>query len=126
MRLAAWNSLATTFKQLSSLLPAREDSAEEARLYYRRACLAATEERYDVALIFCAKAVELDPNDLATRLLIAQIHDYGLHELNEAVIAYRKVITLAAYDNDNPYRAAAGEALDNLLSEREIVVESGA
>jgi tetratricopeptide (TPR) repeat protein len=126
MRLAAWNSLATTLKQLSSFLPAREDSAEEARLYYRRACLAATEERYDVALIFCAKAVELDPNDLPTRLLIAQIHDYGLHEWNEAVIAYRKVITLAAYDNDNPYRAAAGEALDNLLSETEIVVEFGA
>ena len=124
MRSAAWNSLATSFKQLSSLLPTREDSAEEARLYYRRACLAATEERYDVALIFCAKAVNLDPNDLATRLLIAQIHDYGLHDINGAVTAYRKVIELAAYDGDNPYRAAAGEALDNLVRDREIVVES--
>ena len=124
MRSAAWNSLATTFKQLSSLLPTREDSAEEAQLYYRRACLAATEERYDVALIFCAKAVDLDPNDLATRLLIAQIHDYGLHDLNGAVTAYRKVIALAAYESDNPYRAAAGEALDNLVRDREIVVES--
>jgi tetratricopeptide (TPR) repeat protein len=126
MRSAAWNSLATTFKQLSSLLPAREDSAEEARLYYRRACLAATEERYDVALIFCAKAVDLDPKDLPTRLLIAQIHDYGLHDLNGAVMAYRKVIALAAYENDNPYRAAAGEALDNLLRDRQIAVEAGA
>jgi tetratricopeptide (TPR) repeat protein len=124
MRLPAWNSLATTFKHLSSFLPAREDSAEEARLYYRRACLAATEERYDVALIFCAKAVDLDPNDLPTRLLIAQIHDYGLHDLNGAVAAYRKVIALAAYENDNPYCAAAGEALDNLVRDREIVVES--
>lgn len=132
MRSAAWNSLATTFKQLSSLLPPREDSAEEAHLYYRRACLAATEERYDVALIFCAKAVDLNPNDLPTRLLIAQIHDYGLHDLNRAVIAYRKVIALAAYENGNPYRAAAGEALDNLLRETkiaparetEIVIES--
>jgi tetratricopeptide (TPR) repeat protein len=125
MRLAAWNRLATTFKQLSSLLPTREDSAEEAQLYYRRACLAATEERYDVALIFCAKAVDLDPNDLATRLLIAQIHDYGLHDLNGAVTAYRKVIALAAYESDNPYRAAAGEALDNLVRDREIVVSAG-
>ena len=107
MRLAAWNSLATTFKQLSSLLPTREDSTEEARLYYRRACLAATEERYDVALIFCAKAVDLNPNDLATRLLIAQIHDYGLHDVNGAVAAYRKVITLAGYEGDNPYCSAA-------------------
>jgi tetratricopeptide (TPR) repeat protein len=124
MRLAAWNGLATTLKHLSSFLPAREDSEEEARLYYRRACLAATEERYDVALIFCAKAVDLNPNDLATRLLIAQIHDYGLHDVNGAVDAYRKVISLAAYDNGNPYRAAAGEALDNLMRDREIVVES--
>ncbi len=90
MRLAAWNGLATTLKHLSSFLPAREDSEEEARLYYRRACLAATEERYDVALIFCAKAVDLNPNDLATRLLIAQIHDYGLHDVNGAVDAYRR------------------------------------
>ena len=126
MRLAAWNSLATTFKHLSSLLPAREDSEEEARLYYRRACLAATEERYDVALIFCAKAVDLDPDDLATRLLIAQIHDYGLHDLNAAVAAYRKVIALAAYDNENPYRAAAGEALDNLLRERQVPIKTSA
>ena len=127
MRLAAWNGLTSTLRHLSFFLPTREDSEEEARLYYRRACLAATEERYDVALIFCAKAVDLNPNDLATRLLIAQIHDYGLHDLNGAVDAYRKVIALAAYDNDNPYRAAAGEALDNLLREtdppREIEIE---
>ncbi len=122
MRLAAWNSLATTFKNLSSFLPSREDSLEEAQLYYRRACLAATEERYDVALIFCAKAVDLNPNDLATRLLVAQIHDYGLHDVNGAVEAYRKVIALAGYDNDNPYRAAAGEALDNLVRETGVPV----
>jgi len=126
MTLAAWDNLTSTLKQLSSLLSARDDPAEEAGLYYRRACLAATEERYDVALIFCAKAVDLNPNDLPTRLLIAQIHDYGLHDLNGAVTAYRKVIALAGYENDNPYRAAAGEALDNLLRDREIVVESGA
>ena len=126
MRVAAWNSLTSTLKQLSSILPPRQDSAEEAQLYYRRACLAATEERYDVALVFCAKAVGLSPNDLATRLLIAQIHDYGLHDVNGAVAAYRKVITLAAYESGNPYCAAASEALDNLVSDREVAVESGA
>ena len=124
MRLTAWNGLATTFRSLSSLLPSREDSAEEAKLYYLRACLAATEERYDVALIFCAKVVELSPNDLPTRLLIAQIHDYGLHDLNGAVAAYRKVIALAAYEGDNPYCAAAREALDNLVKDRQVAVES--
>ncbi len=79
-----------------------------------------------MALIFCAKAVDLNPSDLPTRLLIAQIHDYGLHDVNGAVAAYRKVIALAAYESDNPYCAAAGEALDNLLKDRQIAVESGA
>lgn len=126
MRLTPWNSLATTLKQLSSFLPPREDSVEEARLYYRRACLAATEERYDVALIFCGKAVDLDPRHLPTRLLVAQIYDYGLHDVSAAVTAYGKVITLAGYDSENPYCAAAREALDNLVSPKEIPVESSA
>ena len=66
MRLTPWNSLSSTFKHLSPFLP-RKNSEEEAQLYYRRACLAATEERYDVALIFCAKAVNLDPRHLPGR-----------------------------------------------------------
>jgi hypothetical protein len=126
MRLTPWNSLSTTLKHLSSFLPPREDSIEEAQLYYRRACLAATEERYDVALIFCAKTVNLDPRHLPTRLLVAQIHDFGLHDVSAAVTAYAKVITLAGYDGDNPYCAAAREALDNLVSSREIPVQSSA
>lgn len=125
MRLTPWNSLSSTFKHLSPFLP-RENSEEEAQLYYRRACLAATEERYDVALIFCAKAVNLDPRHLPTRLLVAQIHDYGLHDVSAAVTAYGKVITLAGYDGDNPYCAAAREALDNLVSPRQIPVETSA
>jgi hypothetical protein len=99
---------------------------QKAQLYYWRACLAATEERYDVALIFCAKAVALDPRHLPTRLLVAQIHDYGLHDVSAAVTAYGKVITLAGYDGDNPYCAAAREALDNLVSPRQIPVETSA
>jgi tetratricopeptide (TPR) repeat protein len=125
MRLTPWNSLSSTLKHLSPFLP-RENSEEEAQLYYRRACLAATEERYDVALIFCAKAVNLDPRHLPTRLLVAQIHDYGLHDVSAAVTAYGKVITLAGYDGDNPYCAAAREALDNLVSPKEIPIETSA
>jgi tetratricopeptide (TPR) repeat protein len=116
MRLTNLSGLAATFRHLSSFLPQKTDRAEEARLYYRRACLAAAEERYDVALIFCEKAVELDPAHLPTRLLIAQIHDYGRHDLDAAVTAYRKIITLAAYDHENPYCASAQAALETLLA----------
>jgi len=126
MRLTPWSSLSSTLKSFSPFLPPREEPLEEARLYYRRACLAATEERYDVALIFCAKAVNLDPHHLPTRLLVAQIHDYGLHDVSAAVTAYVKVITLAGYDGDNPYCAAAREALDNLVTRTEIPIETSA
>src|SRR6266849_1263848 len=114
LRLNPLNGLAATIKHLP-FLRLDSDPLEEALLYYRRACLAATEERYDVALIFCAKALKLDPRHLATRILVAQIHDYGLHDVSAAVTAYGKVITLAGYDGDNPYCAAAREALDNLV-----------
>ena len=108
------SSLSQTLRQLSFLFPARESNADEARLYYRRACLAAVEERYDVALIFCGKALELETAHLPTRLLIAQIYDRGLNDCDLAVPAYRKVIALAGYESDNPYCATARAGLDAL------------
>jgi tetratricopeptide (TPR) repeat protein len=116
MRLAAWDSLTRSLKHLPFLHRDQQEITEEAGLYYRRACLAAAEERYDVALIFCEKASELDPGHLPTRLLAAQIHDYALHDLEAAVAAYRKIITLAGYDGENSYCAAARAALDSLVS----------
>jgi hypothetical protein len=46
--------------------------------------------------------------------------------VSAAVTAYGKVITLAGYDGENPYCAAAREALDNLVSPRQIPVETSA
>ncbi len=116
-RPSAWNGIARTFKQqLSALLPPRDDSVQEAQLYYRRACLAAAEERYDVSLIFCAKALGVEPSHLPTRLLVAQVYDRGLSDLDAAVAAYRKVIALAAYEGENPYCAAAKAGLHALVS----------
>jgi tetratricopeptide (TPR) repeat protein len=114
-RLSHWTGISQTIKQISSFFPPRESSAEEAQLYYRRACLAAAEERYDVALIFSGKALEIEPAHLPTRLLIAQIHDRGLRNVDAAVKGYRKVIALAGYEPDNPYCAAARAALDALV-----------
>lgn len=112
---AAWNGIAQTLRQLSGRLPLRDESSQEAQLYYRRACLAAAEERYDVALVFAAKALNVDPRNLATRLLIAHIHDRGLRNQEAAIHGYRKVIALSGYDSANPYCAAAREALDRLV-----------
>ena len=80
-----WSTLASTLRNLSQLLPGQSDPTGEADLYYRRACLAAAEERYDVALVFCTKAVEVAPRHLASRLLLAKIYDRGLGNLEAAV-----------------------------------------
>jgi len=111
----SWANLASTFRNLSQLLPGQSDPSGEADLYYRRACLAAAEERYDVALVFCTKSVEVAPRHLAARLLLAKIHDRGLGNLEAAVAGYRKVIALSGYDGKNPHCAAAREALDLLV-----------
>jgi hypothetical protein len=116
-RLTHWTGISQTIKQISSFFPPRESSAEEAQLYYRRACLAAAEERYDVALIFSGKALEIEPAHLPTRLLIAQIHDRGLRNVDAAVNGYRKVIAMAGYETDNPYCAAARAALGALVEQ---------
>ncbi len=111
----SWTALAATLKNLSQLLPGQSDPSGEADLYYRRARLAAAEERFDVALVFCAKAVEVSPRHLGARLLIARIHDLGLGNIEAAVAGYRKVIALAGYDGTDPHCLAAREALDALV-----------
>jgi tetratricopeptide (TPR) repeat protein len=103
-------------KQLSVRFPGKDDFSEEAQLYYRRACLAASEERYDVAMVFVAKALELEPRHLPTRLLLAQIYDRGLHEIEAAIQAYKKVIALAGYESGDPFCTAAREALSDLVT----------
>lgn len=115
-----WSTLASTLRNLSQLLPGQSDPTGEADLYYRRACLAAAEERYDVALVFCTKAVEVAPRHLASRLLLAKIYDRGLGNLDAAVAAYRKVIALAGYDGGNAQCVAAREALDQLVHKAEL------
>ncbi|HEV8609507.1 MAG TPA: tetratricopeptide repeat protein [Thermoanaerobaculia bacterium] len=110
------HALATSLRQLP-FFSARRDPAGEARLYVRRALTAAAEERYDVALVFCQKALAAAPGDLAARLLVGRIYHHAYEDVDRAVEAYRKVITLAGYDADNPYCLAAREALDALVKD---------
>jgi tetratricopeptide (TPR) repeat protein len=117
-RATPWSGLAQALTRLTPFVPQRPDPAGEAHLYYRRACLAASEERYDVALVFCGKALEVEPRHLPTRLLAAQIYDRGQHDGDRAIAAYRKVISLAGYDSEDPYCAAAQKALDALVQVR--------
>jgi tetratricopeptide (TPR) repeat protein len=109
------NSLATSLRQLAHFSASRPSSAGEARLYLQRALKAASEERYDVALVFCGKALDVEPGNLGARLLSGRLYDHA-RDIDRAVDAYRKVIALAGYDEANPYCAAARQALDSLAT----------
>jgi tetratricopeptide (TPR) repeat protein len=111
----AINSLATSLRQLAHFSASRPSSAGEARLYLQRALKAASEERYDVALVFCGKALDVEPGNLGARLLSGRLYDHA-RDIDRAVDAYRKVIALAGYDEANPYCAAARQALDALAT----------
>jgi tetratricopeptide (TPR) repeat protein len=112
----AINSLASSLRQLAHFPAPRRSSAGEARLYLQRALKAAAEERFDVALVFCDKALDVEPGNLGARLLAGRLYDHARHDVDRAVDAYRKVIALAGYDEANPYCAAARQALDALAT----------
>jgi len=114
-RAGSRTGLAQALTKLAPFSLERADLSGEIHLYYRRACLAAAEERYDDALVFCGKALALDAGHLPVRLLVARIYDRGLRRFDAALEAYRKVISLAGYDGENRYCAAARQALDLLV-----------
>jgi tetratricopeptide (TPR) repeat protein len=109
------NGLSNSRQQHPLFGASRPDSDSEAQLYLQRALHAASEERYDVALVFCGKAIDVAPGNLAARFLAGQLYDHVLHDVDRAVEAYRKVIVLSGSDSANPYGAAAREALDALV-----------
>lgn len=96
------------------LMVPRVGRVEEAELYLRRARLAAGEERYDVARVFCQKAHEADPSNLAVLLCLARIYEAGYSDWDSAIELYQRVIARAGYDGGNPHCVAAREALSAL------------
>ena len=93
------------------ILSPRVAREEEAELYLTRARLAAEEERFDDALVFCEKAREVAPESLAALYCVARIHDLGTGDRDRAIALYQKIIARAGYDSGNPYCAAARKAL---------------
>lgn len=89
----------------------RPDRSAEVDLYLRRARLAAEEERFDVARVFCEKARALDPESLDVLFTCAQICEAGSSDADTAIALYQRIIARAGYDGANPFCAAAREAL---------------
>jgi len=101
-----------------SLTASRDDFTleDEVALYRKRAELALSEERFGDALVFLAKALRLNPYDLAARMAVAETFHRHLSEPVKAILTYEKVIASAGYDESNPFCAAAHEGIRELSS----------
>ncbi|HET9793724.1 MAG TPA: hypothetical protein VFS34_04620 [Thermoanaerobaculia bacterium] len=94
----------------------RVERSAEVDLYLKRARLAADEERFDVARVFCEKARSIEPESLDVLFTLAQICEIGYSDGDTAIALYQKIIAKAGYDGANPFCAAAREALAGLAT----------
>ena len=63
-------------------------------LYRLRYKMALEEQKYDTALIFLNKIIELDPRDVEAKLLKADIYHRCLRDYPKAIEQYNKIIKL--------------------------------
>jgi len=76
--------------------------------------MALDEGKYDVAVVFLDRILEVDPGDLEARLLKAEIFHRHLHDFGRAVDLYRKVIRLSPLAHE--LHDKASRSLDELLA----------
>ena len=80
-------------------------------LYRLRYRMAMEEEKYDTAMIFLNKILELDPLNLEAKLCKGEIYHRCLNDYSRAIEAYNKVIRLSAGADEAIHtRARAGMA----------------
>lgn len=84
-------------------------------LYRLRYRVALEEERYDTAMIFLNKILEVDPLNLEAKLCIAEIYHRHLGDLGRAVDQYNKVIRLSATSSDDTIHRRARSSLNEIL-----------
>ena len=109
--------LSTIFRHLPGAWIDPKDN-ELISLYRLRYKMALEEQKYDTALIFLNKIVELDPTDLEAKLCKGEIYHHGLRDYPKAIEQYNKIIRLT---NDRPSdtmhtraRAAMAEIMELL------------
>jgi tetratricopeptide (TPR) repeat protein len=86
-------------------------------LYRLRYKMAMEEQKYDTAMIFLNKILELDPMNLDAKLCKGEIYHRCLGDYPSAIEQYNKVIRLSAEDDSARTRArAAMSEIMELLS----------
>lgn len=89
-------------------------SRDELVLLYRmRYCMALEEAKYDAALVFLDKILEIDPGNLEAKLLKGELYHRHLNDFAHALEQYNKVLRLAP--KDHVCRARARSSLSELM-----------
>ena len=85
--------LSTLFRHLPGAWvdPKHNELISLYRLRYR---MALEEEKYDTAMIFLNKIIELDSHDLEAKLAKAEIYHHGLRDYPKAIEQYNRVIKM--------------------------------
>jgi tetratricopeptide (TPR) repeat protein len=86
-------------------------------LYRLRYRMAMDEEKYDTAMIFLNKILELDPSNLEAKLCKGEIYYRNLGDYPAAIEQYNKVIRLSAGTNatvEHRARVAMSEIMEML------------
>src|SRR5687767_6774950 len=71
-------------------------------LYRLRYRMAMEEAKYDTALIFLNKILELDPVNVEAKLCKGEIYHHCLNDYSQAIEHYNKVIRLTATQQEDP------------------------
>ena len=92
-------------------------SNELISLYRLRYKMAMEESKYDTAMIFLNKILELDPSNLEAKLCKGEIYHRNLGDYARAIEQYNKVIRLSAGNNqtvEQRARVAMSEIMEML------------
>jgi tetratricopeptide (TPR) repeat protein len=106
--------LSTLFKHLPGawIEPKNNELISLYRLRYR---MAMDEQKYDTALIFLNKIIELDPVNVEAKLCKGEIYHRCLQDYPAAIEQYNKVIRLTSGREEEPVLLRARAAMAEIM-----------
>src|SRR6266849_2244989 len=84
-------------------------------LYRMRYKMAMEEQKYDTAMIFLNKILEIDPLNLEAKLFKGEIYHRCLGDFPKAIEQYNKVIRLSASHPDEAMHLKARAAMSEIM-----------
>jgi tetratricopeptide (TPR) repeat protein len=85
-------------------------------LYRMRYKMAMEEQKFDTAIIFLNKILELDPMNVEAKLCKGEIYHRYLNDYGKAIEQYNKVIRLTSSESDSgPFHLRARAAMSEIM-----------